>query len=114
MRTIPLLLSDPIALADSPHKLGRCVIAQAGRRVDAANSTTARFPAANVSAVRERIKTKLLQEKPLALVSSAACGTDLLALDLAGELSIERYVLLPAKPEVFRSSSVTDRLGPAF
>ena len=110
-RTVPLLVSGPIALADSPHMLGRCVIAQAGRRVDAVNSAIARFPSANVPVVRERIKNELLQEKPLALVSSAACGTDLLALDLAGDLKIERFVLLPSKPEVFRASSVTDRPG---
>jgi hypothetical protein len=101
-----------MVLADSTQiTAGQPIIAQAGRRVDEVNSETARFPSTNVRIVRERIKASFVKEKPLALVSSAACGTDLLALDIAGELGIERFVLLPTAPEVFRASSVTDRPG---
>jgi hypothetical protein len=44
-------------------------------------------------------------------VSSAACGADLLALDVAGEIGIARHVILPFDPARFRAGSVTDRTG---
>jgi len=76
--------------------------------VDASNAETARFPAANVNLVRERIKAKFLENKPVALVTSAACGTDLLALEVAADANVERFILLPTKPVAFQASSVTD------
>jgi hypothetical protein len=45
------------------------------------------------------------------LVCSAACGADLLALEAAGHLGIERYIILPFGRERFRKTSVTDRPG---
>ncbi len=45
------------------------------------------------------------------LVCSAACGADLIALDVAGVLGLRRRVILPFAPERFRESSVTDRPG---
>jgi hypothetical protein len=86
------------------------IIVEAGRRVDAAGAV-ARFPPQNVPVVRERIRRVLSNQKPIAIVSSAACGADLLLLDVAGEMNISRYVLLPSEPEAFRVSSVTDRPG---
>ena len=47
----------------------------------------------------------------LALVSSAACGSDLLALEAAGELGIRRCVILPFDTATFRKQSVVDRPG---
>jgi hypothetical protein len=90
---------------------GHAVVIEAGRRVDAPDAQTARFPPSNVPKVRERIRELLLQEKPAAVVCSAACGTDLLLLDVAGKMSIQRLVLLASDPETFRKSSVTDRPG---
>ncbi len=87
------------------------VLVQAGRRIDAANATVARFPAVNIDVVRGRIRKYLEAAKPDFLVSSAACGTDLLSLEVAGELKINRVVLLPTDPKIFRNSSVTDRPG---
>jgi hypothetical protein len=87
------------------------VIVSAGRRVDAADAATPRFPSANVNAVRQRIVDFFNQESPIALVCSAACGTDLLALDVAGQKHVKRYVLLGAEPAIFRKESVTDRPG---
>jgi hypothetical protein len=87
------------------------VIVEAGRRVDAVNATVARFPPQNVPEVRERIRRVLKNQKPIAVVSSAACGADLLLLAVAGEMHIARHILLPSKPEEFRVSSVTDRPG---
>jgi len=86
------------------------VAALAGRRVDAADAAAARFPLANVERVRERLQA-LLREGSSALVSSAACGADLIALDVAGSLGLRRRVVLPFAPERFRETSVTDRPG---
>jgi hypothetical protein len=45
------------------------------------------------------------------LVSSGACGADLVALDVAGQLNISRKMVLPFDAKTFRLSSVTDRPG---
>lgn len=85
------------------------VIAFAGRRVDAPNATPARFPPANVSAVRDRIRALLAELVATALVASAACGADLLALDVARELGLRCAIVLPWEPATFREASVVDR-----
>jgi hypothetical protein len=45
------------------------------------------------------------------LVCSAACGADLLALEEAGSLGLERHVVLPFDVARFRATSVVDRPG---
>ncbi len=60
--------------------------------------------------VRERMRV-VLEQKATALVCSAACGADLIALEVAGELRIRRRVVLPYSREQFRRSSVIDRPG---
>lgn len=87
------------------------VVVSAGRRVDAPDADAPRFPAANVDAVRQKILDFFNKHSPSALVSSAACGADLLALEVAGKKHVTRYVLLGAEPAVFRKESVTDRPG---
>ncbi len=87
------------------------IIALAGRRVDAAGATPARFPLENVGAVRERIRQMLIDRKATGLVASAACGADLLALDEAGKLGLRCRIVLPFPRDEFRSGSVTDRPG---
>lgn len=87
------------------------VIVEAGRRVDAPDAEVARFPAKNVPEVRKKINQVLRKEMPVAIVSAAACGADLLLLDVAGEMHVPRYIFLPSDPEKFRISSVTDRPG---
>jgi hypothetical protein len=87
------------------------ILVEAGRRVDASDATIARFPAQNVPAVRAKIERELRVQKPISIVCSAACGADLLLLDVTEEMHIQRYILLPSKPDEFRSSSVTDRPG---
>src|SRR5436190_21153316 len=101
-----LTLSGDIVMAQT-GKNGKCVIVQAGRRVDAETAETAQFASTNINLVRERIKNKFLEHKPLALVTSAACGTDLLALEDAERMNIERFILLPSPPAEFRAGSVT-------
>jgi hypothetical protein len=85
------------------------VIVSAGRRVDAPDASTPRFPARNVETVRARVEEFLQQQMPSAIVASAACGADLILLQAAH--MVPRYVLLPSSPEEFRESSVTDRPG---
>jgi len=87
------------------------VAALAGRRIDAADAAAPRFPLANVDIVRDRLAALLGAQRIEALVCSAACGADLIALDVAGKLGLRRRVVLPFAPERFRETSVTDRPG---
>jgi hypothetical protein len=87
------------------------VIALAGRRIDAANSLKPRFPLANVALVRARIHQLFEGQGACGLVSSGACGADLLALAEGGERGIQRRVVLPFPRDLFRETSVTDRPG---
>lgn len=87
------------------------IIALAGRRVDTEGATVPRFPSANVETVRQRIRQALLDHPATALVASAACGADLLALDEAGKQGMRRHIILPFPRAEFRSGSVTDRPG---
>jgi len=85
------------------------VIALAGRRVDAPQADTPRFPLANVTEVRTRIFDWFTQHDVQTLVCSAACGADLLALNVAQELGVHPYIVLPFPREQFRAASVVDR-----
>jgi hypothetical protein len=87
------------------------IIALAGRRIDAPDATIPRFPLRNVAAVRERLHAFFIDHKVTVLVCSAACGADLLALDVAGKLGIWRRVVLPFEQDQFRATSVADRPG---
>lgn len=87
------------------------IIALAGRRIDAPGSQPERFPLERVPAVRDALRARFLERPTCALVSSAACGADLLALELAEELEIPAFVVLPFAAKRFRTSSVTDRPG---
>ena len=87
------------------------VVAMAGRRVDPPNAKQTRFPATMLGTVRDRIRKLLSAEKATVLVSSAACGADLLALEAAGELRLQRHVVLPFPRHAFRKASVVDRGG---
>jgi|ERR1700683_1164605 hypothetical protein len=87
------------------------ILALAGRRIDAPDSVQERFPFHNLRRVTQDLRTLFTELKPKALVCSAANGADLLALETAGDLAIDRKVVLPFTPEVFRSTSVIDRPG---
>jgi hypothetical protein len=92
------------------------VLVYAGRRVDAAATpgnppVNAQFPASNVPRVSQQVVRVLRELKPSIVVGSAACGTDLLVLEAAGELGLQRRVILPFDRASFRDSSVTDRPG---
>ena len=87
------------------------VIALAGRRIDAPDAETPRFPAANEAAVRAKIESLFTGNEVQVLVSSAACGADLIAQETAMQLGVPRRIVLPFSIAEFREASVTDRPG---
>ena len=87
------------------------IIALAGRRVDSPDAKTSRFPLENVHRVRTRLRALLEECGATVVVSSAACGADLIALSEAGKLGLRRKVVLPFERKRFRETSVTDRPG---
>ena len=88
------------------------IVALAGRRIDDVDADVERFPLRNLPAVRSRLLQLLIDQQVDTLVSAAACGADLLALDAATELGLRRRIVLPFPPPRFRESSVIDRPGP--
>jgi hypothetical protein len=88
-----------------------CVVALAGRRVDADGTCPPRFPLASVPLVRKRLAGLLAGEKAAAVVCSAACGADLIALEEAERLGLRRRIVLPFPPGRFRETSVINRPG---
>ena len=87
------------------------IIALAGRRVDAINASEPRFPLQNVERVSHGVRALLEEHAATAVVSSAACGADLIGLSEAGKLGMRRRVILPFPREKFREGSVVDRPG---
>jgi hypothetical protein len=87
------------------------VIALAGRRVDAPGAKAPKFPPHHEALVAERLEQFFQQQQATALVCSAACGADLLALEVAGELNLHCRIVLPFPPPRFRETSVVDRPG---
>jgi hypothetical protein len=86
------------------------VVALAGRRIDAEGAPP-RFPLDQAPSVKGRLTRLLRALQPDALVCSAACGADLLALEAAAALKIPVTIVLPFVPEQFRETSVVDRPG---
>lgn len=61
--------------------------------------------------MRQRLRDFFTAHGVAALVASAACGADLLALDEARALSIPCRIVLPFHSQDFRRTSVADRPG---
>jgi len=87
------------------------IVALAGRRIDKPGEEAIHFPIKNINAVKGRLRKFFISLKPAALVCSGACGADLLALEVAGELRIVRSMVIPFEPQLFKSKSVEDRQG---
>jgi hypothetical protein len=87
------------------------ILALSGRRIDAPDAQQVRFPLHNVEAVRLAVRRLLVNLGATWLVSSAACGADLIALLEAEKLGIRRRIVLPFDRTKFRESSVVDRPG---
>lgn len=82
------------------------VLVFTGHMVDRPERSAARFPAAIEAGVREAIRSRLAALQPLAVYGSAACGADLLCLEVARELGAETHIVLPFPPAAFRRASV--------
>lgn len=87
------------------------VAALAGRRIDAPQARVQRFPLRSIPNVRNGIRRILIAERIELLISSAACGADLLGLEQASLLSIRSRIVLPYDILTFRRTSVVDRPG---
>ena len=87
------------------------VVVVAGRRIDAPDSDVTRFPLHNRDRVRQLIASALRSQPVSALISSGACGADLLALDVARRAGIRRRLILPFAVDRFKETSVVDRPG---
>jgi hypothetical protein len=98
-------------IAQAERGRGKTVAALAGRRIDVPEATTSRFPLARSAAVQSEIRQLLREEGVGFLICSAACGSDLLALEAALELGVRCRVVLPFDEQQFRQLSVTDRPG---
>lgn len=118
LRRAMLLLSDTEDVRELAALLGEfqrlldsngTMTALAGRRIDAQGAKERRFPPENEGLVARRIRNMLVGTASTGLVSSAACGADILALETAGELGLGRCVVLPFSRERFRATSVADR-----
>ena len=87
------------------------IIALAGRRIDAADAASPRFPERSLGKVAADLQQLFRTEGASAIVCSAACGADLVALREAGLLGLRRRIVLPFDAASFRQSSVVDRPG---
>lgn len=87
------------------------IVVVAGRRIDPPNAAVSRFPLKSRDAVAQRIKRALSDLGVTTLVSSAACGSDLLAIDAARALGARRRIVFPYQDDWFFEDSVSDRPG---
>ena len=82
-----------------------------GHMIDQPERPTPRFPTASEAVVRDVIRTRLTALQPVAAYGSAACGADILCLELARELGAETHIVLPFPPAEFRRASVDFAAG---
>lgn len=87
------------------------ILVLAGRRIDAEHAEYKRFPLSAAPRVKTQLKEFFEENHISHLVSSGACGADLLGQEIADELNIDRTIILPFDPAVFKTTSVTDRPG---
>ena len=82
------------------------VVVYSGHMLDHPTRESPRFPPALEGAVRETLLARLSALRPVAAYGSAACGTDLVVLELVRQLGGETHVVLPFPPAEFRDVSV--------
>jgi hypothetical protein len=98
-------------IATSPAKH---VVAIAGRRIDPEPAEARRFPFDQVPRVEGELRRLFEEIGVSVLVTSAACCADLLALKVAGEMSIPARIILPFSAARFKETSVVDRPRPGY
>ncbi len=96
----------PAALALLDVLPAPTVTAFAGHMIDAPQRPMPRFPAALEPAVTAAIRDRLARMHRPILYTSAACGADLIAIEVALELGTEVNVLLPFNRDDFVRTSV--------
>src|SRR5262249_57638920 len=95
-------------------KVGGAVVVRGGRRIDGEPTATPRFPFDQVDRVGMEIADQLRRTQAVALVCSAACGADLIALETAQKMGLPTRIILPFSAARFRETSVVDRPRPKF
>jgi len=93
------------------RRLQASIVALAGRRIDAVDTPSERFPLDQVGTVARRLRATFRSLKAHTLVCAAANGADLVALRVAQELGMRCRIVLPFSATRFRRVSVTDRPG---
>lgn len=85
------------------------ILVCAGRRIDPPGASPPRFPLQEVDRVSRQVEALFQSQSVHWVVCSAACGADLVVLQIAQRLGIRFRILLPNSPEEFRRTSVADR-----
>lgn len=93
---------------------GKHIVAAAGRRIDPESAQPRRFPFEQVPRVERELRRLFDEIGVSVLVTSAACGADLLALKVAGERGIPARIVLPFEAARFKQISVLDRPNPGY
>jgi hypothetical protein len=101
-------------MAQSSPQSDGAVVALGGRRIDAERTPTPRFPFDQIDRVGIEIGEQLRRTHAVALVCSAACGADLIALETAQRMGLRTRIILPFSAARFRETSVVDRPRPEF
>src|SRR5262249_20283966 len=101
-----------MTLSSTQH--GGAVVALAGRRIDAEPTSTPRFPFDQVGRFGRGMAARLRRTQAVALVGSAACGADLIAVETAQKMGLPTRIILPFPAARFRETSVVDRPRPKF
>ena len=82
------------------------VLVFTGHMIDAPDRAEPRFPPQMADEVRSRIRSAIETLRPAAAYGSAACGADILCLEVVQELGGELHIVLPFPAEQFRLESV--------
>jgi hypothetical protein len=98
LRIDPCWLDDAISIPP--------VLVFTGHMIDAPGRPNPRFPAHAEEEVRNRIRSYVEAIRPAAAYGSAACGADILCLEVVQELGGEIHIVLPFPAEQFLSESV--------
>jgi hypothetical protein len=102
-----LLRHTPGAPADIANALAIApIVAFAGHMIDAESRASPRFPASLEPALQTEIGARLAAIAPAAVYASAACGADLICLEIARAMGAETHIVLPFPADEFRRVSV--------
>ena len=82
------------------------VLVFTGHMIDRRDRGTPRFPQEMGPTVQDAVRARLGALAPAAVYGSAACGADLICLEVAADLGCETHVVLPFPPGAFREASV--------